>query len=150
MMKILTTAITTSISEVMETMFYLPVELDEASTLHQSGMDKHKPNMACRLSFSGDVSGCLTLLIPKALLSELTENFMGEPLEQLEDEHFLGTLTEMLNMICGNALSRVDSKTPFELDIPQVIDASNIPGTQMMTLIETPQSMMAIHLGETG
>ncbi len=146
MMKILMTAMTTSISEVMETMFYLPVEVGEEATLTQSGMDDHKAGMACRLSFSGDVSGRVTLLTPKALLSEVTENFMGESIEHLENEHLLGTFTEMLNMICGNALSRVDSKKPFELGIPEIIEGDKLPGNQLLTIIKTRQSMMAIHM----
>ena len=151
MMKILTTAMMTSISEVMETMFYLPVEfVEEPGTLIQSqilnGKDKLKPNMACQLAFTGDFSGSLTLLIPKELLYEMTESFMGESREDLEDAHLTGTLTETLNMICGNALSRVDSKKPFELDIPKMIDESSIPKTQMFTIVETPQSMMAINI----
>ena len=147
MMKILTTAMMTSTSEVMETMFYLPVEFGEDPvTLIQSGMEKLKPHMACQLKFSGDVSGCVTLVIPNDLLGEVTENFMGEPLENFEEEHLSGTLTEMLNIICGNALSKVDSKIPFELDIPKVIDESNIPKTQLFTIIETPQSLMAINI----
>ncbi|MCD4675812.1 MAG: chemotaxis protein CheX [Desulfobacula sp.] len=127
-------------------MFYLPVEFGEEATLSQSGMDKHKPNMACQLEFSGDFSGCFTLLIPQGLLLEITQNFMGESREDLGDEHFLGTLTEMLNMICGNTLSKIDSKVPFELDLPKVIDDSKISQTQVFTIVETTQSMMAINI----
>lgn len=146
MMKILMTAMKTSISEVMETMFYLPVEFGDESILSQSGMDNNKPNMACQLKFSGDFSGCVTLLIPKDLLFEMTQSFMGESSENLEDEHLSGTLTETLNMICGNALSKVDSKAPFELEIPKVVDEFKILESEMFTIVETPQSMMAINI----
>ena len=147
MMKILMTAMKTSISEVMETMFFLPVEFgEEQATLIQSGMVDNKPTMACQLNFSGDFSGCVTLLIPKDLLFEMTQNFMGESSEHLEDEHLSGTLTETLNMICGNALSRVDSKIPFELDIPKVINESKILESEIFTIVESPQSMMAINI----
>ena len=144
MMKILMTAMKTSISEVMETMFYLPVEFGEETTLDQCGMADNRPNMACQLEFSGDFSGCITLLIPEDLLSEMTQSFMGESSENLENEHLSGTLTETLNMICGNTLSKVDSKIPFELDIPKIMEESKIPETQIFTIVKTPQSMMAI------
>ncbi len=143
-MKILTTAMMTSISEVMETMFFLPVEFGEEPISIQSGMDEYKPVMACELKFSGDFSGGFTLVTPKDLLFEITENFMGESRENLEEEHLLGTLTEILNMICGNALSKIESKTPFKLEIPKVIDESKISKTQKFTMIETSQSLMAI------
>jgi len=147
MMKILTTAMMTSISEVMETMFYLPVEFgEESATLIQSGMDKLKPNMACQLEFTGDFSGSLTLVIPKELLSEMTESFMGESKGKIEDELLTGTLTETLNMIGGNGLSRIDSKKPFGLNIPRVIDESKLSKTQIFTIVNTPESMMAINI----
>jgi CheY-specific phosphatase CheX len=140
------TAMKTSISEVMETMFYLPVEFSVESAFGQSGMDECRPNMACRLKFSGDVSGYFMLVVPKSLLSEATENFMGKSQKDLGEEHLLGTLTEILNMACGNALKKTGSKIPFELDIPEVMDASQILPAQLFTMIETPQSMMAIAL----
>ena len=147
MMKILTTTMMTSTSEVMETMFYLPVEFkEEPATLIQGGLEKLKPNMACQLKFSGDVSGRVILLIPKDLLARMTEDFMGEPLENLEEDHLSGTLTEILNMICGNALSKVKVKTPFELDIPEVIDGSKLSKAQLFTIIETPESLMAMNI----
>jgi len=147
MMKILTTTMMTSTSEVMETMFYLPIEFkEEPVTLIQGGMETLKPHMACQLKFTGDVSGCVTLLIPKNLLAQMTEDFMGEPLENLEEEHLSGTLTEILNMICGNTLSKIGAKTPFELDIPKVIDESNIPESQLFNIIETTESLMAMNI----
>ena len=146
MMKTLITATMTSISEVMETMFFLPVEFGEETTFIQSGMDKNKPNMACQLKFSGDFSGYFTLVIPQNFLAEITESFMGESRQDLKTEHFEGTLTEILNMVCGNALSKTDSKKPFELDIPKVIDESMISKTQLFTIIETTQSKMAIQI----
>lgn len=143
MMKNLMTAMMTSTSEVMETMFYLPVEFcDEPAPF--SDLDNFSPFEACELKFSGDVSGRVILVIPKDLLSEMAENFMGESRDHLEDEHLSGTLTEALNMICGNALSGVNSKTPFELDIPGVIDAIKIPGTQSFNLVKTTQFRMAM------
>jgi len=146
MMKTLKTAMTTSISEVLETMFYLPVEIGEESTLIQSGMDMDLPNLACQLNFIGDFSGNFTLVIPKNLLEEITEDFMGESRESLEEEHLLGTLTEILNMICGNALKKIKSNIPFDLDIPKVIDECKILENQVFAIVETPQSKMAVSL----
>ena len=147
MMKTFLTAMMTSISEVMETMFYLPVEFDQNLTLIQSGMDKDRQSMrACQLEFTGAFSGCFTLLIPNDLLLEMTENFMGESRERLEEVHAVGTLTETLNMICGNTLSRLNSSPPLELDIPKVMDPSNIPESELYTIVKTPQSRMAIHV----
>ncbi len=145
MKKILMKAMMTSISEVMETMFFLPVEFEGESTLPRCGLNKGKI-LACELTFNGDVSGSLTIAAPQKLVSLMTENFMGESKEQLTDEHFSGTLTEMLNMVCGNALSKTDTKVPFELGIPKVIDESEIKENETLTMIKTAESKMAILL----
>ncbi|MCP4551344.1 MAG: chemotaxis protein CheX, partial [Bacteroidetes bacterium] len=52
----------------------------------------------------------------------------------------------MLNMVCGNALSKIESKVPFELDIPQVIDETKFSDKDMFAIIDTTQSKMAILL----
>ncbi len=146
MKKILMTAMMTSISEVMETMFFLPVEFGEASATDQSGLDQDKSTLASRLTFTGDVSGNLSIMAPGDLIGEMAENFMGEPREELTDEHFSGTLTEMLNMVCGNALSKTESKMPFELGIPEMIDDAAFSEQEIFTPVETTQSKMAIGL----
>ena len=145
MKNMLMTAVKTSISEVMETMFFLPVEFGRETTLAQCGIEK-EDNLACRLSFTGDVSGYLILLSPEKFITEMAENFLGESRELFTQEHLSGTLTEMLNMICGNALSKIDSLVPFELGIPEMVTVSEISGDEMFTLIETTGSKMAIAL----
>jgi len=81
--KSLMTAMTTSISEVMETMFFLPVEFGEETKAISERMKEYKPGMACQLKFFGDASGNITLLIPESLLGEMAQNFMGTPKEWL-------------------------------------------------------------------
>ena len=146
MKKILTTAMMTSISEVMETMFFLPIEFGEESTMGQSGIDVTAPILASQLKFTGDISGSLYILAPKDLAGEMAENFMGESLENLTPEHLDGTLTEMLNMVCGNALRKIEAKTPFELGIPKIIDGSKGFEKQVFRIVETTESKMAILL----
>ena len=146
MKKILMKAVMTSISEVMETMFFLPVEIGEEMNLGDSEIDQSKSIMVSELKFTGDVSGSLCILVPKELIGEMAENFMGEDRELLSDDHLSGTLTEMLNMVCGNALSKTDSKIPFELGIPEMIDEKKISDKELLTIVETTQSKMAICL----
>jgi CheY-specific phosphatase CheX len=142
----LMTAMQTSISEVMETMFFLPVEFGKEIKTINEQMKHYGPNMACYLNFSGDISGSITLLIPKNLIDEMAENFMGTPKEKLTHNHISGTLTETLNMICGNALKKVEAKTPFELGIPKKIEAEKISPKLLFTIIETTESAMALNI----
>ncbi len=146
MKKILMTAMTASISKVMETMFYMPVEFEEQLCKLSEKMHQHKPIMACHLKFSGDSSGDIILIIPETLLEDMAENFMGTSKEELTNEHISGTLTEILNMICGNALGKVESKVPFALDIPEIIDTAKIPDKILFNIIQTPDSAMAINI----
>jgi len=145
MKKILMKAVKTSISEVMETMFFLPVEFDGESTLSECGLNKEK-TLVCRLAFNGDTSGSLVIVAPRILVTEMAENFMGEAKGLLTNEHFSGTLTEMLNMVCGNALSKTDTKVPFELGIPEIIDEPDFQDKEKLTIMETTESKMAILL----
>jgi hypothetical protein len=69
-----------------------------------------------------------------------------QPLHSVESEHLSGTLTEMLNMACGNALSKTDSKVPFELGIPEMMDRSEISEKEVFTIVETTESKMAVLL----
>jgi CheY-specific phosphatase CheX len=145
MKKILMKAMMISISEVMETMFFLPVEFNGESTLSECELNKGK-TFACRLTFNGDASGSLVIVASKTLVAEMAENFMGEAKGLLTDEHFSGTLTEMLNMVCGNTLSKTETKAPFELGIPEVISEAEFSEKEMFTIINTTQSKMAISL----
>ena len=146
LMTALTTKMMTSISEVMETMFYLPVEFGEETKAINDRMKEYKPDMACQLKFSGDAAGNITLVIPQSLVGEMAQNFMGTPKEELTSEHISGTLTEILNMICGNALGKVESKVPFELGIPEVIDESKISDSLLFNIIQTTDAVMALNI----
>nr|WP_319491517.1 chemotaxis protein CheX [uncultured Desulfobacter sp.] len=145
MKKILITAMTTSISEVMEIMFFMPVEIGPETILKDSGIDMDNA-LACRLKFTGDVSGYINIISPQPLAAELASNFLGENKDDLTMEQQFGTLSEMLNMVCGNALKKVKCQTPYKLDIPENIAARDLNGTAECTLIETMESNMAIVL----
>ncbi|WP_027362791.1 chemotaxis protein CheX [Desulfospira joergensenii] len=144
MKKILTKAMENSISEVMETMFFLPVEFGKASSLEAAGLGDEL--MVASLRFVGEITGSVSLFAPRELVSEMGANFMGEPRENLTENHLSGTLTEMLNMVCGNALSKVKTKEPFELGIPEILAHPDIPGTEPLNIVETLSGRMGFYL----
>ncbi|MCP3874281.1 MAG: chemotaxis protein CheX [Desulfobacteraceae bacterium] len=127
-------------------MFFLPVEFGAQKSFKQTWVAEDKSKKACQLKFTGDVKGSFLLIISQNLLVEAAQNFLGESRESLEQEHLIGTLTEMLNMFCGNTLSKIDTKAPFELGIPKIIDKSDILDTQVFTIVETTGSRMAISI----
>lgn len=145
MKRVLMKAMTNSISEVMETMFFMPVEIGRETTLSDSGIDLDTA-LACRLTFTGDTCGNMDIISPEPLVAELTSNFLGENKSDLTWEQQFGTLSEMLNMVCGNALKKVKCTSPYTLGIPEKITGSDLNGTAECTLIETMDSNMAILL----
>lgn len=145
MKKRLMTAMTMSISEVMETMFFMPVEIGPETILKDSGIDLDSA-LACRLKFTGDVSGHINIISPQSLAAVLASNFLGESRDDLTMEQQFGTLSEMLNMVCGNALKKVKCREPYKLDIPENIAVSDLNGMSECTLIETMESNMAMVL----
>lgn len=145
MKKVLMTAMTNSISEVMEIMFFMPVEIGPETILNDSGINRNNA-LACRLNFTGDICGNIDLISPEPLAAELASNFLGEAKGKLTWEQQFGTLSEMLNMVCGNALKNVKCKLPYKLGIPQLITGTDLNGTATCTLIETMNSKMALLL----
>ncbi len=144
MKKILMTQMMNSISEVMETMFFLPVEFDQASGFEQAGLVPK--TIAAGLDFSGEASGFVTLVVPVELAHEMSANFLGEPREHLSEKQISETLTEMLNMVCGNGLGRVRVAKPFKLGLPRLLDHGDIPPKEPVTVVETMSGKMALYL----
>ena len=145
MERILMKAMITSISEVLETMFFTPVEIGPEMMFEESCVEKNT-SIACQLTFTGDTSGKLIIVSPAELTADMAENFMGESKDQLTQEHLSGTLAEMLNMVCGNALSKIKQKEPYELGIPELIPSSDLNEKNACVLIETIDSRMAVLL----
>ncbi len=128
MMKTLMTAMKASISEVLEKMFYLPVEFKESLSSDNMELIKNDITKVCRLKVTGSFSAVFLLFIPDTLLLEMTQNFMGEAEENCTEEYLNGTLKEVLNMIIGNALKTLKTSKPPSLDIPEILnkDVKNI------------------------
>lgn len=144
MNKKLMTAMTASISEVMETMFFIPVETEENQNTGKPGLSGK--THSCRLTFKGDMNGAFVICVPENLLGEMTCNFLGEDPANLSEELLNGTLKEMLNMVCGNALKRFESSLPYELGIPKVIETPDLSLFSDLITVQAEDKDMAILL----
>ncbi len=122
MKKAVKTAMMTSISEVIETMFFLSLEFNDQTTFEESGILSGKP-CACKIGFEGGFSGCFFLLVPEKLLNYMAQSFMGLDKDDLKDEHINGTIKETINMLAGSTLSGYDDKVEFQLAIPEIVDS---------------------------
>ena len=121
-----------SISEVLETMFFLPIDhtdIVEASVLN--GVIKDDMELV-EVGFSGMFSGTFLLVIPDDLALFLTASFLGSIEEKVLPEHVPETKKEMANMIAGNTFTHFNDQVEFDLGIPEIIcaqDALNRSGS---------------------
>lgn len=119
--KVLTTAMMNSISDVLETMFFLPLDFSDVVNMQALWGDEKDQIITAKLSFNGSFSGYCVSYIPKKLAMSITANFMGIDEENISDEHVNETVKEILNMISGNIFSNLDPQEVFDLAVPELI-----------------------------
>ena len=153
MKKNLKTAMMASISNVLETMFFMPLEFDEQVDLEAVGLLGEGKTKVCRLNFKGRFSGYFILFVPEGLLFTFTENFMGMEKDEITKDHINGTLKELLNMVAGDTFTNFDDTLDFQLGIPEQIVFDSIPESgitegedEIVTIIETTEGYLAIKI----
>lgn len=122
MIKDMKAAMTASISEVLETMFYMPLEFEDIGDPENRGLFDMSDLRACRLEFKGNISGYVVMMIPENLLVSMAVDFMGEEKKNITRVHSDGIIKEVSNMVLGHMLSNMDDKSDFHLGIPTVIE----------------------------
>ncbi|MFH2059896.1 MAG: chemotaxis protein CheX [Pseudomonadota bacterium] len=143
MKKTLMLNVTSSIFEVMETMFYFTVEEKDTAASDLSDLFDIQSARTCRITFSGQFSGAIFLLIPKNVLGTMTQNFLGEGSDNLSEELTDGTLKEALNMIAGSALTKFDEKSYMGLGIPEVVELANLSLDEESVIFNTGEGLIA-------
>lgn len=132
--------VTTAIFEVMETMFFMTLEEVKKPVRIP------KNRVAAAISFSGKISGAIFLEIPAPLLETMTQNFMGQDMDDLSPEYTDGTLKEALNMIAGSALTKVDPEDYMGLGIPEIIPSPDRSAVDETVILTTSQDIMLAHV----
>lgn len=122
MKEALKTAMMTSISEVLETMFFMTIDLNESATADMMLQDPGARPFISRIGFRGKLTGCFIFIVPENILRAMTETFMGLDADVVTETHLHGTVQEAINMIAGNTFSNLDDQAVFDLDIPELID----------------------------
>ncbi len=117
----LTTAMKNSISNVLETMFFLPVNFSDAVHKGELWSGKTDQIMATRLDFDGPFSGYCVFYIPNKFAVPMAADFMGKAAEGLSDDQITGTVMEIANMITGNTFSLYDEEAVFDFKIPELV-----------------------------
>jgi len=127
----LKTAMRDSISEVLEKMFFLPLDYTEKLNPHEvwkAGKDKV---LAAVLGFRGPFSGYVIFFIPEAAAASLAAGFLGQEAKDVLPQHASETAKEIVNMVAGNAFSLFDNQSIFDLETPKVVSLDKIGTNQV-------------------
>ncbi|MBW2303246.1 MAG: chemotaxis protein CheX [Deltaproteobacteria bacterium] len=115
----LISAMMASISEVLETMFFMPLEFSEDAQFEDWWTGTPENVLVTRLTFNGPFSGTFYFFIPEELGRSLAANFMGEDEDAVKENHVTDTVKEIANMIVGGTFAKWDAKAVFDLGIPE-------------------------------
>jgi len=149
--KALIRAMKNSISEVLETMFFLPVDVSIADLTKMPRHSKNGHISVTKLNFSGPFSGSFVLYIPDECAVSLTADFLGKDAENVSRENVIETSKEIINMIAGNTFAILDDQAVFDLNIPENIladhdgDASG-SGEKVLVKIDTTDKYMYLKM----
>ncbi len=153
MKEALKTAMTTSISEVLETMFFMTIDISDDAELSSFVTTTTTNNLTVsNITFSGPLSGNFQLMIPENILKGMTQTFMSVTEEDVTETHLSGTASEAINMVAGNTFSILDDQAVFDLGIPEILETGSLPdqetapGTENIFLgIETPDGNIGLY-----
>jgi CheY-specific phosphatase CheX len=118
-------AMKSSISEVLETMFFLPIDRTETVEAEEFNTALDTNVELVEVKFSGVFSGSFLLLIPDELALFLTASFLGSVEENVLPAHVGETKKEIVNMIAGNTFAHFNDQLVFDLGIPEVVAAGD-------------------------
>ena len=121
----LTKAMKSSISEVLETMFFLPLDFSDSANKKELWETKRDQVIAAKLNFDGPYSGYCAFFLPKNIAVSLASDFMGMDEDSVSDDQVFGTVMEITNMISGNTFSLYDTQTVFNLRVPEMVKSND-------------------------
>ena len=119
--ELLTTAMKNSISDVLETMFFLSLDYPHNISINELWSTGKDQILASTLNFDGPFSGNTVFCIPKKIALSITANFLGKDEKEISDDQMNGTVQEIINMSIGNTFSIYDPDAVFNLEIPEMV-----------------------------
>lgn len=153
--KDMTTAMKNSISDVLETMFFLSLDFSDDIDILELWNTGKDPVIAAKLSFSGSLSGYAVFCIPKKSALSITADFMGKDEQEISDDQINETIKEIINMIIGNTFSMYDSDVVFDLGVPELVEfhdsIKGLPDSEksFSVVIETMENYLAFQMNIT-
>ena len=144
-------AMKNSISKVLETMFFLPLDFSESVDKEGLWRTEKDQVIAAKLNFDGPYSGYCVFFIPKRVAVSLASDFLGKE-EGISDDQVFGTVMEITNMISGNTFSLYDTQAVFNLGVPELVNSidylKDAPNSECeyFTTIDTLEDHLAFQM----
>ena len=108
-------ALSRAVADVLERMFFLePVAEADAPPSAADPVTVH-------LAFDGDPPGCFRLRLDRSAAAAIAADFLGEDAASLTPRQSTEVTLELANMICGAALSQIESGAAFRLGTPEIL-----------------------------
>jgi CheY-specific phosphatase CheX len=127
----LKTAMMDSIFEVLEGMFFLPMDFkDDVGSEALWGSEKGKI-LATQIEFKGTIAGRCIFTVPDQLALSITSSFLGFDENKAAGDHVVETVNEIINMVAGNAFSKFDAQSVFDLGIPEARPFDDVKATRI-------------------
>ena len=144
-----------SISNVLETMFFLPLEFSSLESAEALRGGERAQMVAASLKFSGPFSGVFYLYLPANMAGYLTSKFLGQKEENITHEQVEETVKEILNMIAGDTFNKLDDHATFNLGIPERIpfderDQENAADDEIFIGVDTLEDRLACKMVLSG
>ena len=134
-------------SNVLETMFFEPIQFAGDVDTLEDWLSGGQALMGVTLSFSGPNSGSYILLMPSRLAKGITANFLGMHAAEVNMTQESDTVKETLNMIGGHMLSLFDAEGLYQLGIPEIISENGLGALRhkkgQYILMETDKDRLA-------
>jgi len=116
----LTIAVKNSISDVLEKMFFLPIDFLDTHTDEENQGSTSKEELICTVKFEGPFSGYFLIGMSNKLALHITSYFLGQDIDLITTDQINEAIKEVINMIAGNTLSSYDEHSVFNLGLPKI------------------------------
>ena len=123
-----------SISNVLETMFFQPVQIPDGNYTLEEWFSQDKTLIGATLNYGGPSAGSFYLLTPLKTAKEMTADFLGLEEEEINEEQKRDAIKEALNMIVGSMLSLIDKEGAYTLGIPALIEENGLTDNMLADL----------------
>ena len=139
-----------AISKVLETMFFLPVQIANSDFTLREWFPQDQSLLGATLNFTGPSAGSMYLFVPVEMADKMTANFLGFGEEKINEEQKMDTVKEALNMIGGSMLSILDRKGAITLGIPELIEEIDLTDKRLgdlkgeLILVKTEDNQLAV------